>query len=154
MAVLNPLCSWLLYSMTESQNGSGWEGPLEIPSPNLLLRAGLPTASCPGCHNSKKNKKNKSPTKKPFAPIATFPFIRHSWKDFVSIFFIPSQQVFIYSDEVPSDPSLLRAKQSQLSQPLLLCQILQILHPLCGPLLDSFQYVHNSLVLESPELKL
>lgn len=84
--------------------------------------------------------------------IATYPFIGHLWKDFDSIF-IPSQQVFVYSDEIAPDPSLLQAKQSNLSQPLLLCQMFELLHPLCGPLLDSFQSLHVSL-LETPELEL
>ncbi|PKU46071.1 gamma-aminobutyric acid receptor subunit alpha-4 isoform x1 [Limosa lapponica baueri] len=51
------------------------------------------------------------------------------------------------------DPSHLLAKQSQLSQPFLVGEMLQSLHHLCGPLLDSsLQYVHVSLVLRSPKL--
>ncbi|KAK4810494.1 hypothetical protein QYF61_004274, partial [Mycteria americana] len=44
------------------------------------------------------------------------------------------------------------AKQSQLSQPFLIGEMLQSFHHLCGPALDSLQYVHVSLVLGSPEL--
>lgn len=75
-------------------------------------------------------------------------------KDFGSIFFIPSQQVFVHSEEIPPDPSLPQPKQFQLSQLLLLCQMLQLLHPLCGPLLNSFQDVYVSLVLGSTEWEL
>ena len=50
------------------------------------------------------------------------------------------------------EPSLLQAQQSQLSQPFLICQMLQPLCHLCGPLLGPLQYVHVSLVLRSPEL--
>jgi len=38
------------------------------------------------------------------------------------------------------------------SQPFLIGEMLQSLHHLCGPSLDSLQYVHVSLVLRSPEL--
>lgn len=49
-------------------------------------------------------------------------------------------QVFTHKD-LP-EPSHLWAEQSQLSQPLLLCQMLQILNHLCGILLDSLQCAH------------
>ena len=50
------------------------------------------------------------------------------------------------------EPPLLQAEESQLSQPLLVGQMLQALHCLRGPCLDFFQYIHLSLVLGSPEL--
>ena len=49
-------------------------------------------------------------------------------------------------------PSLLQVKQSRLSQPFLIGEMLQSLHHLRGILLDSRQCVHVSLVLGSPEL--
>lgn len=47
----------------------------------------------------------------------------------------PSLQVFVYIDEVSLN--LLQAEQSQLCQPFLIGRMLQSLHHLCGPLLDS-----------------
>ena len=43
------------------------------------------------------------------------------------------------------------AEQSQLFQPLLIDQVLQNLHHLGGPMLNSFQYIQVSLVVGSPE---
>ncbi|KAK4810954.1 hypothetical protein QYF61_013362, partial [Mycteria americana] len=60
--------------------------------------------------------------------------------------------VFVYIDEIPPEPSLLLAKQSQLSQRFLIREVLQSLHHLRGPSLDSLQYVQASPVLGSPEL--
>lgn len=45
--------------------------------------------------------------------------------------------------------SLLLSKQSQLSQPLLTEEILPLLNHVCGPLLDSLQYVHASHLLSN-----
>ena len=50
------------------------------------------------------------------------------------------------------EPSLLQAEQPQLFQPFLTGEMLQSLHHLSGPSLDSLQYVHISLVLGSPAL--
>lgn len=60
-----------------------------------------------------------------------------------------SLQVFIDNHEIPPEPPLLLAKQSQLSQPLLIADVLQSLCHLCGPSFGSIQYVHVSLVLVS-----
>ncbi|KAK4830014.1 hypothetical protein QYF61_008277 [Mycteria americana] len=57
------------------------------------------------------------------------------------------KSVFSDIDEIPPEPSLLQAKQSQLSSPILIREII-----LCGPLLDSLQYAHITLILRSPEL--
>lgn len=54
--------------------------------------------------------------------------------------------------DLPESP-LLQAEQSQLSQPLLTGEVLQVLDQLLGPLLDSFQYIQVSLVLRCPELE-
>lgn len=52
----------------------------------------------------------------------------------------------------PFKPSLLQAGQFQLYQPFLTVDMLQSLTCLSVLLLDSFQYLHVSLVLENPEL--
>ena len=61
-------------------------------------------------------------------------------------------QLFIYIDEIPPEPSLLQAKQPQLSHPFLIGGTFQPLNHLSGPSLDLLQYVHISFVLRSPEL--
>jgi len=43
------------------------------------------------------------------------------------------------------------SQQSQLSQPLLVCQVLPSLNYHHGPLLESVRFVHVCLVLGSPE---
>lgn len=45
------------------------------------------------------------------------------------------------------EPFLIQSRQPQLSQPLFVRDILQVLNQLCGPSLDSLQYVHVSLVM-------
>ena len=69
-----------------------------------------------------------------------------------SIFFTPSVQVFTDIDNITPEPSVLQTGQSQLSQPFLNGEMLQSLHHLHGPSLDSLQYVRVSLVPGSPEL--
>ena len=85
-----------------------------------------------------------------FVPIASGPVAGHHWKEPGSISFAPSLQVFIDIEKIPL--SLLQAEQFQLSQPFFIGEVLQHLHHLCGPLLDSLQSVHVSVVLRSPEL--
>lgn len=50
-----------------------------------------------------------------------------------------------------SEPSLLQAKQFQLSQPFFIGEMLHSFNYLYGYSLYSFKYVHISLVLRSPE---
>ena len=56
------------------------------------------------------------------------------------------------SSTIPSQPSFPQAEQPQVSQPFLTQEMLQALHPLCGPLPDSFQEIPIFLELGSPEL--
>ena len=56
---------------------------------------------------------------------------------------------YIYRLMKCPEPSLLQARQPQLSQPLLECQVLQYLSCLCIPLLALIQYVSVYLVLGS-----
>lgn len=55
----------------------------------------------------------------------------------------------IHVAKIPPKPSTL---QSQLSQPLLIQQMLQSLSHTCGLLLDLLLYVHVCLVVGIPEL--
>lgn len=54
---------------------------------------------------------------------------------------LPSLHIFLHIDRIPPEISHLQADQSQFSQPLLICQILQALP---GFFLDSLQYAHVS----------
>lgn len=74
-------------------------------------------------------------------------FFPHHWEESVSAAFTPSY----YIDQIPPEP-LLQAEQSQLSQPLLIGQMLRCLHHLHHPLLDSLHYVHVFLAPGRPEL--
>lgn len=63
-----------------------------------------------------------------------------------SIFFTPSHKVLIHIEL-----SLLQAEQSELSQFLLVCQMLQSLYHFCGHLLNLLWYIHVP-ILGSPKL--
>ncbi|GAB0180801.1 NADPH oxidase 4 [Grus japonensis] len=59
-------------------------------------------------------------------------------------------EVRMVKDDFKARPG--QAKQTQLSQPFLIGEMLQTLKHLYGPWLDSPRYVHVSLVVTSPEL--
>ncbi|KAK4826991.1 hypothetical protein QYF61_013091 [Mycteria americana] len=63
-----------------------------------------------------------------------------------------SFQVVVESDEVSPQPPFLQAKQSQLPQPLLIRLLLQTLHQLRCPSLDTLQHLNVSLVVGGPKL--
>ncbi|KAK4830313.1 hypothetical protein QYF61_009818 [Mycteria americana] len=63
-----------------------------------------------------------------------------------------SFQVVVESDEVSPQPPFLQAKQSQLPQPLLIRLLLQTLHQLRCPSLDTLQHLNVSLVVRGPKL--
>ncbi|KAK4817737.1 hypothetical protein QYF61_026537 [Mycteria americana] len=63
-----------------------------------------------------------------------------------------SFQVVVESDKVSPQPPLLQAKQPQLPQPLLIRLLLQTLHQLCCPSLDTLQHLNVSLVARGPKL--
>ncbi|KAK4808555.1 hypothetical protein QYF61_009858 [Mycteria americana] len=54
--------------------------------------------------------------------------------------------------KVSRQPSLLQAEQPQLSQPVLVGEVLQPSDHFCGPPLDPLQQLHVLLVLRAPEL--
>jgi len=87
-----------------------------------------------------------------FVPVASGPVTRHHWKEPGPVVFAPSLQLFLDIGEIPPEPSLLQVKQSQISQSFLIGMMFSFLHHLCDILLDSFQQIHVSLVLGSPEL--
>lgn len=61
-------------------------------------------------------------------------------------------QAVTHIGEITPEPSLLQARQSQISQPLLDCQMLQSPNHLCGPSLDSLLHAHVCIELGSPKL--
>jgi len=83
-------------------------------------------------------------------PLPLFLGTGHDRKEPDSVLFAPSIQLFIYINKIPL--SLLIAKLNSPSQPFLIAEVLQSLNPLHGPSWYSFQYIHVSLVLRSPEL--
>lgn len=87
-----------------------------------------------------------------FAPVASLPVTGHCWEESGSISPVASHQKSIHIDEISLN--FLFSRLAQLCQPLLLCQMLQALNHLCGPLLDLFQYVCVFLLLGSPGLEL
>ncbi|KAK4830945.1 hypothetical protein QYF61_014404 [Mycteria americana] len=63
-----------------------------------------------------------------------------------------SFQVAVESNKVSPQPPFLQVKQPQLPQPLLIRLLLQTLHQLCCPSLDTLQHLNVSLVVGGPKL--
>ncbi|KAK4830406.1 hypothetical protein QYF61_010937 [Mycteria americana] len=63
-----------------------------------------------------------------------------------------SFQVVVESNKVSPQPPFLQAKQPQFPQPLLTRLLLQTLHQLRCPSLDTLQHLHVSLVVRGPKL--
>jgi len=61
-----------------------------------------------------------------FVPVAPCPVDGHHWKESGPIFLTPTLKILIGINEIPSQPSLLQAKQAQLPQPFLWKVILDI----------------------------
>ena len=74
-----------------------------------------------------------------FVPIAPCPVAGHRWKESGPILLTPTLEIFISIYKVPSQPSLLQAKQAQLPQPFLIGEMLQSPHRPHSPPLDSLQ---------------
>ena len=87
-----------------------------------------------------------------FVLSASGPATGYHWKEPGSVLMAPSLQVLLCSEKTHPELSLLQAEQSQLSQPLLIGEMLQSVHHHSGPALHFLQYVHVSSVLGSPEL--
>ena len=150
------------HRITESQNGRGWKGPLcVIQSNRPLLKQGLlqqaaqdlvqvgleylqrrrlhhlPGQPVPMLHHPQREEvlphvQMELPMLQ-FVPIAPFPVFGHHWKESGPILLPPTLQTFISISKVPSQPSLLQDKQTQLPQPFLIGQMLQSPHhPLHG----------------------
>lgn len=74
-------------------------------------------------------------------PIVSYPITRCYWEGFGSFFFL--HLWFFYTlSEFPMSFLFCWAAESQLSQPLLICQISQGLRHLCSSFWNSLQFVH------------
>jgi len=71
--------------------------------------------------------------------ITSLPFTGYHQEEFSSVLFTSSHKVFINIDQMRPELQLLEAQQCQLSQPLLIQEMLQCLKHLHGPLLGSLQ---------------
>lgn len=136
-------------------------GTSETPRPNSPLRAQLLISSYPGyqivrlwiclrmmesnfCQCSatvtvRQTQTNPQP-KIFFAPIVICPFIGYLWKQKtfqLQLLYSSPAGIHTQGGDSPSS-SLLQNKESQLSQPLLLCHMIQLLYYFCAPLLDGF----------------
>lgn len=60
----------------------------------------------------------------------------HQWEEPGTVFFKLSLQIFIYIGKIPPEPAFLQVKQSQVSQILLLWEMLQSLNNHHDPSLD------------------
>ncbi|KAK4829686.1 hypothetical protein QYF61_006061, partial [Mycteria americana] len=63
-----------------------------------------------------------------------------------------SFQVVVESDKISRQPPFLQAKQPQFPQPLLIRLLLQTLHQLRCPSLDTLQHLNVSLVVRGPKM--
>ena len=92
----------------------------------------LPGQPAPGlCHPQREEVLPHVQTELPVlqvVPIAPCPVTGHHWKELGPILLTPTLQIFISIYTVPSQPSLLQAKQAQLPQPFLIAQMLQSPH--------------------------
>lgn len=86
-----------------------------------------------------------------FVPTAIYPSPGHHWKQPASNIFVPSFQIFMNTDPLwTSSSSGWRA--ASLFQVFLVGKVLQALHHLCSPFLDSIPLPHVSPLLKSPAL--
>ncbi|KAK4831631.1 hypothetical protein QYF61_018571 [Mycteria americana] len=84
--------------------------------------------------------------------ISSCPIICYLGKETDPHLSTTSFQVVVESDEVSPQPPFLQAKQPQFPQPLLIRLVLQTLHQLRCPSLDTLQHLNVSLVVRSPKL--
>ncbi|KAK4821752.1 hypothetical protein QYF61_000813 [Mycteria americana] len=171
-----------LIHITESQNRIGWKGPLRSSSPTVNLALPRPPLYHVPKHLIQTSFKylqgwrlNHFPGQpvpmldNPFSEVK-FPHIQ-SKPPLVQLEAISSHpstcylgeetnthlsttsfQVVVESDKVSPQPPFLQAKQSQLPQPLLRRLLLQTLHQLRCPSLDTLQPLNVPLVVRGPKL--
>ncbi|KAK4833094.1 hypothetical protein QYF61_027760 [Mycteria americana] len=166
-------------SITESQNRIGWKRPLRsssptvnltLPSPPLnhvpkhLVQTSLqgwrlnhfPGQPVPMLDNPFGEVKFPNIQSKPplaqLEAISSHPITCYLGEETDPHLTTASFQGVVESNKVSPQPPFLQAKQPQFPQPLLIRLLLQTLHQLCCPSLDSLQHLHVSLVVRGPKL--
>ncbi|KAK4807192.1 hypothetical protein QYF61_024312 [Mycteria americana] len=169
------------YRITESQNRIGWKRPLRSSSPTVNLTLPKPPLHHVPKHLIQTSFKylqgwrlNHFPgqpvpmldnpfsevkfpniqSKPPLAQleaISSCPITCYLGEETDPHLSTTSFQVVVESDEVSPQPPFLQAKQSQLPQPLLIRLLLQTLHQLRCPSLDTVQHLNVPLVVGGPK---
>ncbi|KAK4829570.1 hypothetical protein QYF61_005239 [Mycteria americana] len=170
------------HRITESQNRIGWKRPLRSSSPtvNLTLPRPLlyhvpkhliqtsfkyfqewrlnhfPGQPVPMLDNPFSKVKFPNIQSKPplvqLEAISSRPIACYLGEETDPHLSTNSFQVVVESDKVSPQPPFLQAKQPQFPQPLLIRLVLQTLHQLRCPSLDTLQHLHVSLVVRGPKL--
>ncbi|KAK4832342.1 hypothetical protein QYF61_021871 [Mycteria americana] len=171
-----------IHRITESQNRIGWKRPLRSSSPTVNLTLPRPPLNHVPKHLIQMSFKylqgwqlNHFPgqplpmldnpfsevkfpniqSKPPLAQLEAFsscPITCYLGEETDPHLSTTSFQVVVESDKVSPEPPFLQAKQSQLPQPLLIRLLLQTLHQLRCPSLDTLQHLNVSLVVRGPKL--
>ncbi|KAK4815585.1 hypothetical protein QYF61_004800 [Mycteria americana] len=168
--------------VTESQNRLGWKRPLRSSSPTINLTLPRPPLNRvpkhhiyvsfkylqgwrlnhfpgqpgpmldnPSSEDIFPNTQSKPPLVQ-LEAISSGPITCYLGEETDPHLSTTSFQVVVESDKVSPQPPLLQAKQSQLPQPLLIRLVLQTLHQLRCPSLDTLQHLNVSLVVRGPKL--
>ncbi|KAK4815135.1 hypothetical protein QYF61_017576 [Mycteria americana] len=157
---------WNIHRITESQNHIGWKRPLRSSSPTINLTLPKPPLHHVSKHliqTSFKYLQGWRLNHFPGQPVPMldnplgeekFPNIQ-SKPPLAQLEAISSCPITCYLGE-ETDPHLsttsFQAKQSQLPQPLLIRLLLQTLHQLRCPSLDTLRYLNIPLVVGGPKL--
>ena len=125
-------CSLASNSVTESQNGRGWQGPLWVTHPNPLPKQGHPEQAAQhlvqaGLEYLQRRRLHSLPGQPgpglrhpqreevlprvqlellmlQFVPVAPCPVAGHHWKESGPVLLTPTLQIFINISKVPSRP--------------------------------------------------
>ncbi|KAK4828376.1 hypothetical protein QYF61_026114 [Mycteria americana] len=168
--------------ITESQNLIGWKRPLRSSSPTINLTLPrpplhhvpkhliqtsfkylqgwrlnhFPGQPVPMLDNPFSEEKFPNIQSKPplaqLEAISSCPITCYLGEETDPHLSTTSFQVVVESDKVSPQPPFLQAKQSQFPQPLLIRLVLQTLHQLRCPSLDTLQHLNVSLVVGGPKL--
>ncbi|KAK4811014.1 hypothetical protein QYF61_015718 [Mycteria americana] len=168
--------------ITESQNRIGWKRPLRSSSPTVNLTLPrpplhhvpkhliqtsfkylqgwqlnhFPGQPVPMLDNPFSEEKFPNIQSKPplaqLEAISSCPITCYLEEETDPHLSTTSFQVVVESNKVSPQPPFLQAKQSQLPQPLLIRLLLQTLHQLRCPSLDTLQHLNVPLVVGGPKL--
>ncbi|KAK4822811.1 hypothetical protein QYF61_020094 [Mycteria americana] len=170
------------HRITESQNRIGWKRPLRSSSPTVNLTLPRPPLHhvpkhliqtsfkylqgwqlnhCPGqpvpmLDNPFSEEKFPNIQSKPplaqLEAISSCPITCYLGEETSPHLTTTSFQVVVESDKVSPQPPLLQAKPPQFPQPLLIRLLLQTLHQVRCPSLDTLQHLNVPLVVGGPKL--